>query len=137
FLDIIRAEHEKGKTIFMSSHMFDELETTCDRVALIHDGRISDVAVMNEIKNRPEKEYKIEFNDGAGYDGFKSANYKIVRDQPQYNQLTVAVGGDKLNALFRDLKRFDVKFITEVKYNLEKHFKSVLNKEKESSENVQ
>lgn len=132
FLDIIRAEHKKGKTIFMSSHMFDELETTCDRVALIHDGHIADVAVIADIKNRPEKEYKIEFNDVASYEGFKSAGYKTVRDQPQYNQLTVSVGNDRLNALFRDLKRFDVKFISEVKYNLEKHFKTVLNKEKES-----
>lgn len=132
FLDIIRAEHKKGKTIFMSSHMFDELETTCDRVALIHDGHIADVAVIADIKNRSEKEYKIEFNDVASYEGFKAAGYKTVRDQPQYDQLTVAVGSDRLNALFRDLKRFDVKFISEVKYNLEKHFKTVLNKEKES-----
>ena len=32
--EIIKAEHRKGKTIFMSSHMFNELVTpTCDRVA--------------------------------------------------------------------------------------------------------
>lgn len=29
FLDIIKEEHKKGKTIFMSSHSFDELESTC------------------------------------------------------------------------------------------------------------
>ena len=28
FLDIIKEEHRKGKTIFMSSHSFDELEST-------------------------------------------------------------------------------------------------------------
>ncbi len=26
FLDIIKEEHARGKTIFMSSHMFEELE---------------------------------------------------------------------------------------------------------------
>lgn len=34
FLDIIQEEHSRGKTIFMSSHSFDELGKTCDRIAL-------------------------------------------------------------------------------------------------------
>ena len=49
FLEIIRAEHEKGKTIFMSSHMFEELETTCDRVALISNGRLVSIADMKAL----------------------------------------------------------------------------------------
>ena len=59
FLDIIKREHEKGKTICMSSHLFEELETTCDRVALIDSGKIVDVADMNEIHNRTIKNFKI------------------------------------------------------------------------------
>ena len=139
FLEIIQAEHAKGKTVFMSSHMFNELETTCDRVALIRDGKIVDVAVMDEIRNRKIKEYKVEFVSQEDYADFKRKEHKVVRDQPQYNQVTVAVPGDRLRALFGDLKGYNVKFISEVKYNLERHFKTVLmqnvgteeNKEKE------
>ena len=132
FLEIIREEHRKGKTIFMSSHMFGELETTCDRVALIHNGHIADVAVMAEITNRPEKEFKIEFNNEKDYTAFKAAGYTIVRDQQQYNQITVALPREQIGKLFKSLKSYDVKFITEVDYNLEKHFKTVLNSVKES-----
>ncbi len=131
FLEIIREERRKGKTIFMSSHMFGELETTCDRVALIHNGRIADVAVMAEITNRPEKEFKIEFNNEKDYTAFRAAGYKIVRDQRQYNQITVALPREQICRLFKSLKSYDVKFITEVDYNLEKHFKTVLNSVKE------
>lgn len=137
FLEIIKAEHAKGKTIFMSSHMFEELETTCDRVALIRDGHIADIAILEEIRNRKQKEYKIEFVEEADYRKFKAAGYKIIRDQPQYCQVTIEITGDELNRLFRDLKEYRVKFITEVKYNLEKHFKTVLNREKEIQFNVQ
>ncbi|MDE5722075.1 MAG: ATP-binding cassette domain-containing protein [Clostridia bacterium] len=137
FLEIIKAEHAKGKTIFMSSHMFEELETTCDRVALIRDGRIEDIAVLEDIRNRKIKEYKIEFVEEADYRRFKAAGYEVIRDQPQYYQVTISISGDKLNGLFRDLKEYRVKFITEVKYNLEKHFKKVLNREKEIKSNVQ
>lgn len=132
FLEIIRDEHRKGKTIFMSSHMFGELETTCDRVALIHNGRIADVAVMADITDRPEKEFKIEFKNEKDYTAFKSVGFNIVRDQQQYNQLTLSLPRDQIGKLFKSLKNYDVKFITEVNYNLEKHFKTVLNSVKEN-----
>lgn len=137
FLEIIKAEHAKGKTIFMSSHMFEELETTCDRVALISDGHIADIAVMDEIRNRKVKEYKIEFVSERDYCKFKDESYEVIRDQPQYCQVTIAIESERLNQLFRDLKKYEIKFISEVKYNLEKHFKTVLNREKEIKTNVQ
>ena len=137
FLEIIKAEHAKGKTIFMSSHMFEELETTCDRVALIRDGHIADIAILDEIRNRKIKEYKIEFVEESDYCRFKETGYDIIRDQPQYCQVTIAITSEQLNRLFHDLKEYQVKFISEVKYNLEKHFKTVLNREKEIKTNVQ
>lgn len=137
FLEIIKNEHKNGKTIFMSSHMFGELETTCDRVALISNGKIADVADMNVIRNRTEHEYKIEFNNEADYLKFKQGGYAVVRDQPQYMQLTVSVSNDETSELFKSLKGKNVKFITEAVYNLEKHFKNVLHEEKENSNNVQ
>lgn len=137
FLEIIEEEHKQGKTIFMSSHMFNELETTCDRVALIRDGHIVDIAVMDEIRNRKQKEYKIEFTQEKDYLAFKQMGYNVVRDQPQYFQLTVLVDGAALGQLFRDLNNKNVKFISEVKYNLERHFKTILNREKESKSYVQ
>ena len=137
FLEIIKNEHEKGKTIFMSSHMFGELETTCDRVALISNGKIADVADMSAIRNRSEHEYKIEFNSETDYSSFKQSGYKVVRDQPQYLQVTVSVTNDETAKLFKSLKGQNVKFITAAVYNLEKHFKNVLHEKKEKTNNVQ
>ena len=79
FLDIIKEEHKKGKTIFMSSHNFEELEGTCDKVALINDGRVIDVCDMNLINNPAEKEFKIEFNSESDYGKFLKEPYKVTR----------------------------------------------------------
>ncbi len=136
FLDIIKAEHKKGKTILMSSHMFGELQDTCDRVALIRNGKIVDIANMYDIHHRRENEYKIEFCLEDDYKRFKSAGYRITRDQSQYSQVTVCVAADELNRMFSDLKNYKVKFITEVKYDLERHFKNILFEDKEKSEDV-
>lgn len=137
FLDIIKQEHKKGKTIFMSSHSFEELESTCNRVALISDGHIVDVCSIAEIKNRPEKEFKIEFNSRQDYLRFIGGKYPIVRKQEQYNQATVKIPAKDTAALLRSLRPFDVKFISELPYSLERHFKNVLieKKEKENNEN--
>ena len=130
FLEIIENEHKKGKTIFMSSHMFNELEKTCDRVALISDGHIIDIADMNLINNSVIREFKIEFNDIKSYEEFKKLSYEITRDQSQYNQVTVKIDKTEINKLFSDLDKLNIKFISEVKLTLEKHFKSVLEREK-------
>ena len=126
FLEIIEEEHKKGKTIFMSSHMFNEMEETCDKVALISDGIIIDVVDMNDIRNRKVADFKIEFNNAKSYKKFKTLKFNVIRDQEQYNQVTVSIEKDKINDLFKSLKGLDVKFISEVKYTLEKHFNSVL-----------
>ncbi len=123
FLDIIKKEHEKGKTIFMSSHMFEEMEQTCDRVALISDGHIVDIADMHAIRNREYNDFKVEFNNEKDYLKFQSMGYKIIRLQDQYNQVTVEIKDEDINDLFKSLKGLDVKFISEVKYTLEKYFK--------------
>ncbi|MDD4509583.1 MAG: ATP-binding cassette domain-containing protein [Oscillospiraceae bacterium] len=139
FLDIIREQHALGKTIFMSSHMFEELETTCDRVALIVNGKIADIVSVEDIRNPKYREYKIEFNQKKDYEAFKSLHYQIVRDQPKYQQVTVSLFSEELDGLFRDLSSMDVRFIAEVRYNLEKYFRNRLgsSQEKEIEENVQ
>lgn len=131
FLEIIKAEKDKGKTILISSHLYEELEKDCDRVILINKGKIVDIAVMNEIKNRPISDYKIEFNKKEDYDDFKKLGYNITRDQKQFNQVSICIEKSNINKLFKDLTMFDVKFIAEIKYNLEKHFNQAIKKEKE------
>lgn len=132
FLDILAEEKRKGKTILISSHLYEELEKNCDRVALINKGKILDIAVMDEIKNRPVADYKIEFNSKSDYDKFKTLGYTIIRDQKQYNQITVSIKKRDLNKLFNDLTNYNVKFIAEVKYTLEKHFNEVMKNNKEN-----
>lgn len=126
FMDIIKEEHKKGKTILMSSHMFNEMEDTCDRVALINNGHIIDIVDMKDIRNRPVKDFKIEFNKKEDYEKFKKLDYKIIRDQVEYNQVTVELKKEDTSKLFNDLKNYDVKFFSEVKYTLEKYFKEIL-----------
>ena len=51
---------------------------------------------------------------------------KIIRDQEQYNQVTISIDKDSINDLFKTLNGMNVKFISEVLYTLEKHFNEIM-----------
>lgn len=137
FLEILKEEHAKGKTIFISSHMYEELETTCDRVALINNGHIEEITNMSDIRNRPVKEFKIEFNTKSDYSKFLKENYEKIRLQEQFNQVTIKIPSDATGSLLGVLKNYNVKFISELPYTLEKHFKNILLKNKGENTDVQ
>ena len=41
--DLVRGIRQRGKTVFMTTHLMDEAERLCDRVAVIDRGRIVDI----------------------------------------------------------------------------------------------
>lgn len=122
FIDIINEEKEKGKTIFMSSHMFDEVEKTCDKVALIKNGRIIDIKSTKEIKHNEDKVYKIEFKNKEDYQKFISDKFELIKNDKNQNQVTISINDKDINKLTKALKQYDVKFINEIKFTLEKYF---------------
>lgn len=128
-LNILAEQKKAGKTILISSHLYEELEKIADRVVLIDKGRIVDVVNMQEITHRQTSEYKIEFNKREDYENFKTLKYDIIRDQKEYYQITLSIEKKKLNNLFKDLKQYDIKFISEEKYTLEKYFNQKFSKE--------
>ena len=87
---------------------------------------------MDEIRNRPIKDFKIEFKSTDDYKNFLKEKYTITRKQKQYNQVTISINAKETGELLKTLKNYDVKFISEIPYTLEKHFKKVLLEKKES-----
>ena len=92
---------------------------------------------MTDIHDRPIKEFKIEFNTTADYSKFLTEKYEVVRLQGQYNQVTISIPSDATGDLLKVLKKYNVKFISELPYTLEKHFKSILLENKGDNTNVQ
>jgi ABC-2 type transport system ATP-binding protein len=133
FMELINEEKKKGRTIFMSSHLFEEIEDTCDRVALIKDGRLIDIAAMEKIRYHNVKTYKIEFNGAADYKRFYGGGFKIIRKQDNHNQATIEIDDKDVNELFKALKGLDVKFISEKRYDLEQYFNRLYKNEGEQN----
>jgi ABC-2 type transport system ATP-binding protein len=50
FFEIVRETRSEGRTIFLSSHIIDEVDRTCDRVAIIREGRLVQVDSIEAIR---------------------------------------------------------------------------------------
>jgi len=50
--DFIRLCKQEGRTIIFSSHTMSEVEKLCDRVAIIHKGKLVAIGTIDEIKQR-------------------------------------------------------------------------------------
>lgn len=130
FIDLIKEQKALGHTVFMSSHIFEEIEVTCDRVALIKGGELVAITSMNEIRHNQNKTYKIEFKDEESYRRFTALNYQTVAVKPNQLQVTINVNDSQIGKLMRDLKDCNVLFFKEVKHSLEEYFHQVFKEEK-------
>jgi ABC-type multidrug transport system ATPase subunit len=50
FFELVREARTEGRTIFLSSHIIDEVDRTCDRVAIIREGRLVQVDRIEAIR---------------------------------------------------------------------------------------
>jgi ABC-2 type transport system ATP-binding protein len=54
--DIIRAQRDRGATVFLNSHLLSEIEVTCDQVAFIRDGEI---VTTRDLRSRQEDKVRV------------------------------------------------------------------------------
>jgi ABC-2 type transport system ATP-binding protein len=50
FFEMVREARSEGRTIFLSSHIIDEVDRTCDRVAIIREGRLVQIDRIEAIR---------------------------------------------------------------------------------------
>lgn len=63
FIDLIRSERKRSKTILMSSHIFEEVERTCDRIGIIKEGRLVALDTADALKQRHTHSFVVTLAD--------------------------------------------------------------------------
>jgi ABC-2 type transport system ATP-binding protein len=62
FYALVREAKAEGRTIFLSSHILSEVERTCDRVAIIRDGRLVRVDRVEALRDLAHHEVELRFS---------------------------------------------------------------------------
>ncbi|WP_440706013.1 ATP-binding cassette domain-containing protein [Heyndrickxia oleronia] len=92
FVELVLEEKSKGKTILMSSHMFQEIDRTCDRVGIIKDGRLVAVEDVKNLQAKQRKLFDILVETMNDVETIKQAGIEIL--SIDHLRLKVAVQGD-------------------------------------------
>jgi ABC-2 type transport system ATP-binding protein len=61
FFELLREVVAEGRTVFLSSHILDEVERTCDRVAIIREGRLVTVDRISALRDLSYHEVELRF----------------------------------------------------------------------------
>lgn len=77
FIELIMKEKSKGKTIIMSSHIFEEVEHTCDRILCIKDGKLIADENVEAIKRNRSKQYSITFSTNQDAINFSKKYHNV------------------------------------------------------------
>jgi ABC-2 type transport system ATP-binding protein len=72
FYGVIREAKAEGRTVFLSSHILSEVEKTCDRVAIIRDGRLARVDKTESLRDLAHHQVELVFTDHVPVEAFSS-----------------------------------------------------------------
>lgn len=119
FIDLVLAEKERGATVFLSSHLFEEVERTCDSVGFIRDGRLVAVERMDDVQRSRKRVYVVAFASMSERDRFMTAHPAAQKRGATSVEMVVAGGVD---AFVKDIASFDVADLAAREQTLEELF---------------
>ena len=134
FIDFVKLEKKRGKTILLSSHMFNEVEATCDRIAIIKDGKIVSEFDTSDITHNENKNFEVIFKNKEELEKFTSLYPKLRKNtinikhiairtvDQENNRVVIAVNDKDINKLTMALSEYNVQSFSQVKYTLEDYF---------------
>lgn len=111
FMDLIDEEKKRGKTIMMSSHIFEEVQRSCDRAGIIREGKLVATEDIHSLNKMNKNRYEVRLSDISDVDKLKASGLAI--NGVDGNKVLIEQNGD-LRDFFKVLsecsvERFKVK----------------------------
>ncbi|MFE3149376.1 MULTISPECIES: ATP-binding cassette domain-containing protein [unclassified Streptomyces] len=119
FQDCVAEERARGRTVLLSSHILSEVETLCDRVSIIRQGRTVETGSLADMRHLTRTNISAELaaapNGLARLPGVHDLDVRGLR-------VTLQVDTDKLDAVLKSLTASGVRTLTSSPPTLEELF---------------
>ena len=131
FDNLVLEFKNKGKTVFISSHVLPEVETLCDRVAIIKDGEIVAENKMSELKSLAINRFEVIFKNEISEQSFQNSIgvENIVKSGEKY---IFDIKGD-INKFLKEISSNEISSFRNIEPGLEEIFLSLYNKNSEGN----
>ncbi len=134
FIKFIHEEKSRGKTILLSSHIFSEIDSTCDRIAIIKDGKIVSEFVADDLKHASKKYYTVDFKDEKNVNKFKKFINKIPSAEIlkiEGNKVFISLEDEDMNKAIEILSGLEINEFSNRKESLEDYFMKFYKEDKD------
>jgi ABC-2 type transport system ATP-binding protein len=111
--DLVRGIRQRGKTVFLTTHLMEEAERLCDRVAIIDRGRIVDIGTPGELVQRhcPERSVILVSEDSNAAELFRAIP-QVQSVSSEGPQLTIrGLGSDLVTQVIQCLAEHRMRVI--------------------------
>lgn len=127
FIVFIKKEKQRGKTILLSSHIFNEVDQTCDRISIIKEGKIIDTFITNDLKHDKHKFYKLKFSDFENYQQFVNDSsdktiIRVIEKNEKLLEVLILTHDNDINEVIEFLIKYKLEEFTHKKETLEQYF---------------
>jgi ABC-2 type transport system ATP-binding protein len=106
FNEFLLQEQQRGKTIFMSSHIMSDVEKVCQRVAVIRQGEIVTIEEVDKLRQKAGQRVMVEFGDPVSID--ELSHMPGVSNVTSHNHAYHFNVGGSMDALIKALSRHEV-----------------------------
>lgn len=126
FIELVLEEKLRGKTFLISSHSLSEIERTCDRVAIIREGKIVTTKNIHELHSMQRKAFHVTLANKEDVEALLQSKLNPVRIDDFIVRIEIQ---DNYDLFFKTLADYHVKNISADDQNLEQIFLDYYSKE--------
>ena len=105
FQECIQEQKNKGKGIFLSSHILSEVERLCDRVGIVREGKLVETGTLSELRHLTRITMNVETESPIeGLDGMKGI-HGVRRHQ---GGITFQADSEEIGGVVAHISKFNV-----------------------------
>jgi len=120
FFGLLVEAKAEGRSVFLSSHVLSEVEKTCDRVAIIREGRLVKVGAVEALRDLSQHAVELRFAGPVPVDAF-AALPGVHEVSADHHVLRMRVSGP-IGPLVREAARYELLDFTSREPTLEEIF---------------
>lgn len=126
FYNIVKEFKERGKAVFLSSHIMSEIEKNCQRIGIIQKGNLLTIENVETLSQKKVRYADIIFRTQIPQEIFNLDNVKLLE---QHNHsLRLSVKGD-INLLLKVLAKYEIEEMSLTPSSIEDTFFEYYEKE--------
>ena len=111
-IELILEEKKRGATVVMSSHIFKEIDDTCDRVMFIENGRRLDIVDKAKYEAETPGIYRIGFMSQEDCERFvDSTSFRISRSNIQCRHADLVEDSGRVSEMMSELSDFRIRYM--------------------------